>query len=212
MKIVCAWGRVSLAGVLLFIGAATAWSQSGEPAEQPYTLNPGDVVSITVLEDPELDRQVLVAPDGQITMPLAGALDAEGLSPVQLQDAIQRKLRSNFVEPPSVTVSLVSVSETEDEEDKPREVYVLGEVGSPGRFEYDPETEINVLQALTLAGGLGPFAATARIQVRERVDEAEVLRLFDYEAVEDGQLNSTRDLSALADGAIIVVPERGLFE
>ena len=204
--------RILAQGALAILLFALATAQAQEEAPGPYTLNPGDVISITVLEDPELDRQVLVAPDGRIAMPLVGSLVAEGLTPVDLQATIQRELRSNFVDPPNVTVSLISISEEEDEDDKPREVYVLGEVGSPGRYEYDPETEINVLQALTLAGGPGPFAAISRIQVRERVGETETLRLFDYDAVEEGLLNSDRDLSALADKAIIVVPERGLFE
>ncbi len=211
MKSVSAWGRAVLAGILL-LAAGIAQAQTPEASEGPYKINPGDVLSITVLEDPELDRQVLVAPDGRIAMPLAGSLTAEGLTPVELEDVLRRELRSSFVEPPNITVSLLSISEDVDDDDLPREVYVLGEVGSPGRYLYDPETEINVLQALSLAGGPGPFAAIARIQVREQIEGTEIIRFFDYEAVEDGLLNSNRDLSVLSDGAIIIVPERGLFE
>jgi polysaccharide export outer membrane protein len=91
-------------------------------------------------------------------------------------------------------------------------VFVLGEVASPGRFEYDPKDQISVLKALSLAGGVGPFAARTRIQVRETVGGTEILRLFDYDSVEEGLLNSSADLSALQNGAVIIVPERGLFE
>ena len=91
-------------------------------------------------------------------------------------------------------------------------VFVLGEVATPGRFEYDPEKPISVLKALSLAGGLGPFAARGRIQVREVRGETETMRLFDYDGVEDGLINSALALDPLQDGAIIVVPERGLFE
>ncbi len=195
--------------LLLLAGVATTAAQTEE--EGPYELKPGDRVSVSVLEDPMLDREALIAPDGRIALPLAGSLKAEGLTPAQLQGVVRRRLRSRFVEPPTVTVSLVALGEPE-EEDTPREVYVLGEVKNPGLYKYDPETTINVLQALTMAGGPGPFAATGRIQVRQTEGEIQILRLFDYEAVEDGLINTPRDLEALGDGAVIIVPERGLFE
>ncbi len=89
---------------------------------------------------------------------------------------------------------------------------MLGEVARPGFYQYDPAEPITVIKALALAGGIGPFAARERIQVRELVGETQVLRLFDYEAFEEGQIASSRDLEVLSDGAVIVVPERGLFE
>lgn len=193
----------------------SAAAQETSSSDAPYTLKPGDTVSITVLEDSLLDREVLIAPDGRVSMPLAGSIVAAGLTPEQLQKVIQDRLRKNFVEPPNVTVSLTGLGDIAaalEDEELPREVYVLGEVGSPGRYEYDSETDITVLQALTLAGGIGPFAAVERIQVREVVDEIETIRLFNYDLVEEGQLNTARDLAALRDKAVIIVPERGLFE
>jgi len=197
-----------LAGVLLVLNYGIASAQSAGL----YTLKPGDVVSVTVLEDPLLDRQVLVAPDGRIALPLAGSLIAQGRTPQQLAGTVRARLRSRFVDPPTVTVSLVSIGE-EDDADQ-RVVYVLGEVTRPGRYGYKAEEPITILQALTLAGGPSPFAATARIQVRERAGKGgiETLRLFDYEAAADGALNTVHDLAVLADGAVIIVPERGLFE
>ena len=198
-----------LAAVLLLPGAGGAWAQSDDG---PYKLKPGDVLSVTVLEDPLLDRQVLVAPDGKISLPLAGSVVAEGRTPDEMASLVRSRLRSRFVDPPTVTVSLLSVSPDDPEEKTQGEVYVLGEVARPGRYEYDSETPITVLEALTLAGGPSAFAAVTRIQVRERTEEAETLRLFDFEAVADGGAVTPADLSALADGAIIIVPERGLFE
>ncbi|MBY8978148.1 polysaccharide export protein [Rhodobacteraceae bacterium NNCM2] len=197
---------------LLFI-ATHAAAQTAEVVE-PYLLSPGDRLEVTVLEDPELNRQVLVLPDGKISLPIVGTLNAGGRSPEQLMRIIRGRLAGNFIEPPNVTVSVISLDEEleEDEEEDLLSVYVLGEVNRPGRYEYDPEKPINVLQALTFAGGPGVFAARQRIQVREVVETIETLRLFDYDAAEDGHLASDKDLAALADGAIIVVPERGLFE
>lgn len=184
-----------------------------EELEGPYLLQPGDVVDISVLEDPELNRQALVRPDGKISMPIAGTLTAGGRSPEQLMRVIRARLGNNFIEPPNVTVALVSLaSPIEEDEDEIASVYVLGEVNRPGRYDYDREEPINVLQALTLAGGPGVFAARQRIQVRENVDQTETMRLFDYDKAEDGFLATNIDLEILADGAVIIVPERGLFE
>lgn len=179
-----------------------------------YRLRPGDTIQITVLEDPELDSQVLLPPDGHISMPLVGTFRASGRTTDALQSVIRSRLRGKFVQLPNVTVSLLSLAEIDEEEETAdlAVIYVLGEVTRPGRYEYDLEEPINVMNALTLAGGLGPFAARTRIQVREQIAQTETLRLFDYDAVEDGLINTARNLTALSDGAIIIVPERGLFE
>lgn len=178
-------------------------------------MQPLDVIEITVLEDSDLNRTALVRPDGRISMPLAGTITAGGRTPEQVAATIRARLQSDFIEPPSVTVALASLAperqaEIEEEEEiEPREVYVLGEVARPGRFEYDGETRITILQALSLAGGAGPFAARKRIQVREVAEGAEFLRTIDYDAIENG---GGSDLSELADGAVIIVPERGFLE
>lgn len=181
-----------------------------------YRLVPGDVVEVTVLEDPDLGRQLLVRPDGRVTMPLAGTLMAQGRSPEQVQGTIRARLAKNFVEPPTVTVAVVSVREDalidEEEPTVLNGVYVLGEVARPGKFQYPDDEQVTVLQALTLAGGVGPFAAIKRIQVREVVDGIETVRLFNYEAVEDGANVSAADFEPLTDGAILIVPERGFLE
>ncbi|MEM9097669.1 MAG: polysaccharide biosynthesis/export family protein [Pseudomonadota bacterium] len=180
--------------------------------EGPYLLAPGDTIDVTVLEDPELNRTVLVRPDGKVALPIAGTLTAEGRSPEQLMRVIRSRLSSNFIEPPNVTVSLTSLGTEDEEEDETLSVYILGEVARPGRYDYEDDETLNVLQALTLAGGPGPFAARKRIQVREVVEDTETLRLFDYDAAEDGLLNTSQDLADLTDEAVIIVPERGLFE
>ncbi len=204
--------RPALGALIAAFLTVSASAQSGEV----YRLVPGDVMEVTVLEDPDLGRQVLVRPDGRISMPLAGTLMAEGRTPEQVQASIRARLARNFVEPPTVNVAVVSVKEGLAEEDIEEtvmnDVYILGEVGRPGRFEYEMEEPVTVLQALTLAGGVGPFAAVKRIQVREIIDGVETVRLFNYEAVEDGANVNPAYFEALADGAILIVPERGFLE
>ncbi len=202
--------RPALGAMIAAFLSISAYAQDSDV----YRLVPGDVVEVTVLEDPDLGRQLLVRPDGRVSMPLAGTVMAGGRTPEQVQGTIRARLARNFVEPPTVTVAVVSVREGvgEVEETVLSEVYVLGEVPRPGRFEYEAEDQLTVLQALTLAGGVGPFAAIKRIQVREVVDGVETVRLFNYEAVEDGANVSAADFEPLVDGAILVVPERGFLE
>ena len=203
------WVARIFASILITGLAAGAANAQGA---EPYLLQPLDVVEITVLEDKELNRTALVRPDGKISLPLAGTVQAAGRTPEQVAGTIRARLKADFIEPPSVTVALTNLapnSVDEEDEIEPREVYVLGEVGRPGRFEYDGEMRINILQALTLAGGPGPFAARTRIQIREVAEGAEFVRYVNYQAIEEGAAN---DLAELADGAVIVVPERGFLE
>ena len=202
-------GAAAVIGWCIAVLGPAALGQTTMPDEtaEPYTLRPGDVAVVNVLEDPTLDSQVLVLPDGTISLPMAGTIQAAGLTPEQVADLVQERLRANFVEPPNVRVGVSSVGQLLQSE-----VYVLGEVNNPGLYQYDPEEPITVIKALALAGGVGPFAARERIQVRELIGETQVLRVFDYEAFEEGEISSSRDLEVLSDGAVIVVPERGLFE
>ncbi len=190
-----------LAAFGIAVGIAIGW---GAGATEPYRLQPGDVVDIAVIEDPSLNRQALVRPDGKISMPLAGALTAEGRTPEELQGAIRSALRRDFVTPPSVSVALISTVETQELLD----MYVLGAVARPGRL--DLEEPVDVLQALAIAGGVTPFAAKSRIQIRRVENGAPVVILFDYELLEDGA--TPWEPTMLRAGDVIVVPERGLFE
>ena len=207
--------RLAVAGICLMLVLSTVPQAWGQDTSEPYQLQPGDVIEITVIEDPNLNRRVLIGPDGRISLPLAGSVVAAGRTLGQIQSAIQAGLAGNFVRPPTVSASLVALAPAAlpglEEEIELYSVYVLGEVNRPGRYDYESDKPISVLQALALAGGPGIFADRDEIQVRA-VEEggAETIRIFNYDAVEEG-LGATL-ASPLSDGAIIVVPERGLFD
>lgn len=190
--------------------ATILWLATGLSASaQDYLLKPGDRIDVSVLEDPGLNRQLLIRPDGKVSLPLAGTLQAADRTPEALQTAIRRALSRDFVEPPTVTVSVIDVAEEDPiDEEALITIYVIGEVGQPGR--YDVETPIDLLQALALSGGPGVFAARDRVQVRRRASDGESVMLFDYEQIEDGA--TPAQFVALEDGDVIVVPERGLFD
>lgn len=224
MGFVAAFAGVAVAGGAL---AQTVESQPLDPANVPvdvtdqdvpseeYRIRNGDNLQIIVLEDPELSRGALVRPDGRINLPIAGTIDAEGRTPTELQGEIRRRLSGNFIEPPSVTVApsnIAPLPEGPRSATPANQFFVVGEVPRPGRYNFTEAQPITILQALSMAGGPGPFAARSRIQVREVIDDVETLRLFDYDRVLDGELRPTVDLAVLTNGTIIIVPERGLFE
>jgi polysaccharide export outer membrane protein len=186
------------------------WMALFAVAAHAQTLKPGDTLSITVLQDPKLDRTVVVDPLGEIAFPLAGHIRARGLTPVALENILKAKLRPNYKdEALDVTVALANAPKDIPEEDLKPKIFVTGEVLRPGPYVVRQPTTL--MQALSLAGGLGPYAAKKRIQVRRRAAGGdETIYVFNYRAYEAGA-----DLEGnivLRAGDVIMVPERGFFD
>jgi polysaccharide export outer membrane protein len=192
--------RILLAFLVMLPAIPPALAQSAG-----YRIQPGDQLAITVLEDETLNRQLLVLPDGTISVPLAGTVPAGGRSVESVESAIADRLAANFAVRPSVFVSVVAVDETYGT----FPIYVMGQVVTPGLVEVEPGT--TMLQAIALAGGLDRFAATKRIQLR-RTDSSgqERLYIFNYKAVERG--GAIQSMITLREGDVLIVPERRLFE
>ena len=173
-----------------------------------YQLHPGDVLKIEVLEDPTLNRSVLVAPDGRIAMPMVGTLKVAGLSVDGVAAAIATAITPNFATKPSVFVSLERLADRvaggAAAAPATIDIYVMGEAGKPGKHEMAPRS--TVLQLFAEMGGFGKFAATKRIQLRRG---AETFKL-NYDQIEAGASNAGD--TRLKDGDVIVIPQRKLFE
>ena len=192
--------QVLLALLTLVLAAPMAFAQAAG-----YRIQPGDMLSVTVLEDETLNRQTLVLPDGRISVPLAGTVRAQGQSVEAVEKTIADRLASNFAVRPNVFVSVLAV----DEAGLTFPIYVLGRVSEPGLREVEIGT--NLLQAVALAGGLDRFAATKRIQLRRRgADGREQIFVFNYKAVERGA--AIESMITMREGDVILVPERRLFE
>ena len=192
-----------------FLIILTALLAAPAALAQGYRVQSGDVLSISVLEDANLNREVLVRPDGGISMPIAGNVRAAGNTVGQIEQIITERLASGFSITPSVSVALAQLADPDDRDPPTSDVYFVGEIGSPGLREV--RRGATLLQAIADAGGLTPFAAAKRVQLR-RTDRTgkETIFLFNYDAVENGATISNN--LRVRNGDVIVVPERKLFE
>lgn len=195
----------ALAATALVLFGAKATS-----AQSSYRIQPGDVVTVEVLEDSSLNRSLLVSPDGYISFPMAGVIRAGNRTIEQLRAAITNSLRPDFTNEPTVFVAMYSIA-TEDERELDLatvSVFVLGEVAEPGEINVEPGTSI--LQVFAMMGGFTDYAATKRIQLRRRQGGAEQSIKLNYKAIEKGE--SLDGMIPVQDGDVIIVPQRRLFE
>ncbi|MEL6551554.1 MAG: polysaccharide biosynthesis/export family protein [Pseudomonadota bacterium] len=180
-------------------------------AAQEYRIQPGDTLRVEVLEDETLNRDVLVAPDGQIAVPLVGTVPVAGSSLPEAQRRLTAAIESNFAASPTVLLSLMRLAprSVQSSVATPRHVFVIGEVRKPGSIAM--EDGMTVLQVLSVAGGFTDFAAVKRIQLRRReAPGRERVFRFSYEAVLDGR--SGFGMAPVEQGDVIIVPARRLFE
>lgn len=171
-----------------FAGPETTAGQAGD-----YLIGPGDVLEIAVWKDDALTRTVVVLPDGTISFPLVGRMLVGGKSVSQLQEMMEGMI-SKYMPDPVLTVSIQQVNSLF--------VYVIGKVLKPGRFLLN--SDINVLQVLSLAGGMNTFAKRDNIKIyREKGGETVILQ-FDYDAVTEKDMLAQN--ITLQRGDVVVVP------
>lgn len=182
-------------------------------AQQGYSIQAGDVLGIEVLEDPSLSREVLVLPDGSFSFPFAGTVQAGGRTTGQIAATLTAGIASNFATQPNVFVSVRTLRPVVPQQQGVAatiSVYFLGEVNAPGLKAVVPGSTL--LQVLSQSGGFTNFAALKRIQLR-RTDPAtqrQYVTTFNYRAIANGAVLS-QDV-VLAEGDVILVPQRRLFE
>jgi len=158
-----------------------------------YIIGPGDILDISVWKDEALTKLVTVLPDGKISFPLIGEVTAGGKTLADLREELEKKL-SRYVPDISLSVVVTRINSMI--------VYVVGRVNNPGMFGIN--TNVTVLKALAMAGGLNPFAKRSKIKIfRETGGQTRILS-FDYDDVINGE-----DLGQniqLQRGDTVVVP------
>jgi polysaccharide export outer membrane protein len=158
-----------------------------------YTIGPDDVLAILFWRDKDTSTEVMVRPDGKITLPLLNDVQAAGMTPDQLRGAIQ-KLSEKYFQDPNVSVVVKAVNS--------RKVFVTGAVAKPGPYLLTSRT--TVLQMLAQAGGLGDFAKKDKIAVL-RTENGETKRYrFNYNDVIDGK--KLEQNIELRPGDTLIVP------
>lgn len=162
-------------------------------ASSGYKIGPGDVLNISVWKEDGMQLEVLVKPDGGITFPLAGDLQASGLTTTELRSQLQNKLM-RYIPNPVVTVSVIQAVSNK--------IYVVGKVNRPG--EYQATRYMDVLQALSMAGGLTPYAESDEIKIIRRNGADKKVFNFDYDEVVNG--NELESNIILQAGDTIAVP------
>lgn len=199
--------RFTLAAMLI-MAMLLPLAFSGAAMAQEYRIQTGDRLTVEVLEDATLNRTVTVLPGGTINFPYAGSLTVAGSSPSSVSARISQALAGVLASPPTVFVSASPLEQpAAAEEADVVTVYIMGEASSPGAKAVLPGTTF--LQALSQAGGLTPFAATKRIQLRRAATPGQVITV-NYAAIMRGSGMNVDPV--LAEGDVIIVPERGLFE
>ena len=174
--------------------AAPPAPSSGPPADAAYTVKPGDTLTVSVWKEPDLQGPVLVRPDGTFSVPLAGQMDARNKTVQELQQELTQKLKK-YISDPVVTVSIQTI--------QGNKVYVIGQVQKPGEFVVNPR--VDVMQALSMAGGTTPFAALGDITILRRNDAGQQQALpFKYTDVVRGR-NLQQNIMLQA-GDVVVVP------
>lgn len=180
--------------VLLFIALLVpAGLMAQQVAGLEYRIGPEDVLHISVWKEEDLDRKVLVRPDGGVSFPLVGDIQVSGRTPLEVQDEIRSRLQ-RYVPDAEVTVSVDKISGYT--------VFVLGEVNNPGQFTLG--RYVDVVQALTLAGGTTPYASERNMQVLRRQDGKEVTYRFDFRDIKRGKQLEQNII--LQSGDVVVVP------
>lgn len=173
----------------------TVLTVSAADAQQlpDYSLHPGDEIEVSVWKEVDLQRKVLIRPDGKFSFPLTGEVVAVGRTAADVKSEIEGKLKAYMPEP-VVTVTVTGIAGNQ--------IYLIGQVIKPGAYVMNPQ--INVLQALSLAGGMTPFAATNEIIViRGGTGSQKVLR-FQYGDVTKGR--GLEQNVMLESGDVVVVP------
>lgn len=176
------------------IGAQAQTSDAPQAVVPPpgYRIAAEDVLDISVWKETDLQRQVIVRPDGGISFPLVGDVQAAGLTTTELEATLKSRL-ATFIPDAVVTVSVVEL--------KGLRIYVTGNVRSPGQYEVG--RYVDVLQAITLAGGFTPFADTRNVQIIRREGGRETVFEFDYKDVQRGR-NLSQNIMLQADDVVLV--------
>ncbi|MDP7270006.1 MAG: polysaccharide biosynthesis/export family protein [Gammaproteobacteria bacterium] len=186
-RVICCLGLVLAAAVTM------AADEPDLSIVDDYKVNPGDVISISVWKEEGMEGEVLIRPDGKFSFPLAGDIMAKGRGVEEIRRMLTDKL-SAYIPDLVVSVAVLQVLGNK--------VFVIGQVSRPGEIIANPQ--IDIMQALSIAGGTTPFAEVSEIKVLRRTDQGLITIPFSYEDIEKGKKLEQNIM--LKAGDVVVVP------
>jgi polysaccharide export outer membrane protein len=196
MKPLVMFWVAAVALLTLLAGPAVAQVVTRTDQDPPnaYAIGVSDVLEISVWKNPELAATVPVRPDGRISVPLLGDVQAAGMTPLALKQALTDGYKE-YVTAPGVSVVVKEIHS--------RKIYVSGEVAHPGTFDLEPRMKL--MQALALAGGLTPYAKGRVVVLRDARDGHQEKR---YEVALSSIIKGKRpqDNLILLPGDTLLVP------
>jgi polysaccharide export outer membrane protein len=181
--------------VLISLISPAAWTQDESPKllKEEYRIGNGDVLFISVWKNDDLTREAIVLPDGTISFPLTGKIEATDKTLDELKQDLEAKLKP-FINDPVIAVSIKAINSMN--------IYVVGRVNIPGRFALF--TNVDVLQALSMAGGPNSYADRKNIRIFRKEDGKTICIGFNYKEVTEG-IHLEQNIM-LKRGDVIVVP------
>ncbi|MGH8068028.1 MAG: polysaccharide biosynthesis/export family protein [Candidatus Entotheonellia bacterium] len=189
-------GLWSCANVPVQADLSTMDTTQDQETSEDYKLGPEDVIEVLVWKNEALSKKVTVRPDGKISLPLIGDVDATGLTAMQVKAQITETLAAYYKEPPDVSVIV--------EQAKSYVIYLLGEIASPGQYVVKRGTTF--LQALALGGGFTPFASKNDILLlrSSHEDKKQIAIKIRYKDILSGKYAENNIL--LKPGDTIIIP------
>ena len=183
------------AAALLLAGSLTVVTGRAEAqsVDAGYRINAGDQLEVSVWKEVDLQRTVLIRPDGRFSFPLTGEVQASGRTPDEIRKDIEGRLKA-YIPEAVVTVTVTGVNGNS--------IYVIGQVNKAGAFVMNPR--LNVLQALALAGGTTPFAKLDNIIIVRGGGGTQQSLPFRYNQVSEGK--DLKQNIFLEAGDVVVVP------
>ena len=166
---------------------------AGAPLPADYVIGAEDILTIIFWREKELSSEVVVRPDGRISIPVLQDIDAAGLTPEQLRDTVT-KTAERFVEDPNVTVVVKEINS--------RRVFITGQVARPG--PYNLTSPMTVVQLIAFAGGLLEYADEKKVVIMRTENSAPVSYRFNYKEVTEGK-NLKQNIQ-LKPGDTVIVP------
>ena len=187
-------GKIVVFLIIFFVALpALGVEPAGKGMIEGYAIGPGDVLEVSVWKNEALTRRLTVLPDGSVSFPLIGDINIAGRTAAQVRTELEKRL-ARFIKDPILSVLVQQVNSLH--------IYVIGKVNRPGRLTLN--TDINVMQALSMAGGLNTYANRNNIRIFREGDQDTAIFKFEYDDVSEGK--KMEQNIRLMRGDVVVVP------